>query len=92
MISVTRLNGEVIHLNSEMIEFIEVMPDTVISMMSGKKLLVTESLDVVLNKIISYKKSINGQQQYSRKNHIINKRAQWGDNTWKKLLLLQLLL
>lgn len=58
MITVTRLNGEKITINADMVELIEVTPDTVISMVSGKKILVTESAQTVQDKVIEYKRKI----------------------------------
>ena len=40
MIMLTRLNGESFMVNAELIEFIEITPDTVICMTSGKKFVV----------------------------------------------------
>jgi flagellar protein FlbD len=47
MIEVTRINGEAIIVNALMIEFVEATPDTVISLMTGRKLMVKESLQTV---------------------------------------------
>lgn len=58
MISLTRLNGKIFILNSELIEFIEETPDTVISLTSGKKLIVGESVDEIIGKIVEYKKKV----------------------------------
>jgi len=55
MIYLTRLNGEVLAVNCELIEFIESTPDTVVSMTTGKKLVVTESIDEIIDRIIKYK-------------------------------------
>ena len=59
MIKLTRLNREPFLVNCELIEFVEETPDTVISMMSGRKLVVTESLEEVKGLVIEYKKEIN---------------------------------
>ncbi|MBC7764959.1 MAG: flagellar FlbD family protein [Hyphomonadaceae bacterium] len=58
MIMLTRLNGEEFMANADLIEFIEITPDTVITMHSGKKILVSESLETVQNKVIAYKQAI----------------------------------
>jgi len=58
MIMVTRLNGEQLMVNADMIEFIEVTPDTVISTISGKKIIVTESLETVKSRIVEYKQEL----------------------------------
>lgn len=56
MILVTRINGvEQFYINEDKIEFLEATPDTVISLDSGKKLVVMESIDVVIDRIIEYK-------------------------------------
>lgn len=60
MIKVTRLNGQEFIVNGEMIEFLEANPDTVISLNTGKKLVVKENLDTIVEKIIAYKRQING--------------------------------
>ncbi len=52
MIRVTRLNGvEGYWVNDDMIEFIEETPDTIISMISGKKLPVAEKAEEVIRLI-----------------------------------------
>jgi len=58
MIYLTRLNGEKIILNSDLIEFVEETPDTVISLTNGKKLVVKESAEDIRRKVISFKREI----------------------------------
>jgi flagellar protein FlbD len=58
MIKVSRLNGAVYYLNCELIETMESTPDTVITLRDGKKLLVSETLEQIIEKIIEYKKRI----------------------------------
>ncbi|MGB9679882.1 MAG: flagellar FlbD family protein [Thermoanaerobacteraceae bacterium] len=61
MIKVTRLNGEEFVVNAELIEFIEKTPDTVISLTTGKKIVVKESVDDIILKTIEYKrKTLSG--------------------------------
>ena len=55
MIQLTRLNSIPFHLNCDLIETIEEMPDTIITMTTGKKLLVEESAAVILEKIIHFR-------------------------------------
>ena len=55
MIKVKRLNGKEFVINSELIEFVEETPDTVISLTTGKKVVVQESVDEVIKKIIAVK-------------------------------------
>ncbi|MCX7715730.1 MAG: flagellar FlbD family protein [Clostridia bacterium] len=58
MISVTRLNNEEFFVNPDLIEFMEETPNTVISLSTGKKIVVSESAEVVIEKIIAYKRKI----------------------------------
>lgn len=59
MISVTRLNGKHYVINSELIEFIEATPDTVITLITGKKIIVRESIDEIVEKTVKYRKKIS---------------------------------
>lgn len=58
MIEVTGLNDKKFILNAEMIERVEETPDTVITLTSGKKVLVKESRQEVKSLVILYKKEI----------------------------------
>jgi flagellar protein FlbD len=58
MIGLTRLNGCPIVVNAEMIESIEPTPDTVVSLANGKKLVVRESLDEVVGRVIRYRRKV----------------------------------
>ncbi|MBP2072902.1 MAG: flagellar protein FlbD [Thermoanaerobacterium sp.] len=58
MINVTKLNGDEFTVNADMIEFIEETPDTVISLISGKKVVVKERKDEIIEKVIDYKRKI----------------------------------
>jgi len=58
MIEVTRLKGTKIIINAELIEIIEETPDTVITLTSGKKYIVSETKQDVVNLVISYKRKI----------------------------------
>lgn len=58
MIKVTNINGVGYYLNCELIELIETIPDTLISLHDGKKHYVKETPEEIVNKIIEYKKRI----------------------------------
>ncbi len=58
MIEVTRLNETKLLINSDQIEFVEETPDTVISFLSGKKIIVKESRQEIQNLVILYKRKI----------------------------------
>jgi flagellar protein FlbD len=59
MIKLKTLKGNIFYLNAELIEKIEELPDTLITLIGGKKLWVSESADKVVEKVISYKKAIH---------------------------------
>jgi Uncharacterized protein, possibly involved in motility len=58
MITVTRLNGSKLMINALLIELIEETPDTIITLTTGKKFIVTESASEVQLLIQSYIRSI----------------------------------
>jgi len=58
MIEVTKLGGDEIIINAELIESIQATPDTVITLTTDKKILVKDSVDEIVDKVISYKKNI----------------------------------
>lgn len=51
MIYLTRLSGSVFALNSDLIERVDATPDTVVTLVDGKKYVVTESLEDVVDAI-----------------------------------------
>jgi flagellar protein FlbD len=58
MIKLTKINNEEFYLNSDLIEFLESTPDTIISLTTGKKVIVRETANEVVEKIISFKSKI----------------------------------
>ncbi len=55
MIKVTKLNGRELVVNADLIEFVEAVPDTLISLTTGRKIIVLEELDDVIQMAISYR-------------------------------------
>jgi len=45
-------------INAELIQFVESTPDTVITLVNKEKILVKESVDEVIKKVINYRRSI----------------------------------
>ena len=58
MIYLTRLNDSRIVINSDLIEFVEAIPDTIVTLTTGQKLMVRESVDEVVDMVTEYKRSI----------------------------------
>lgn len=61
MIQLTRINHATLVLNSDLIEHIEVTPDTVISLINGQKFMVLESAEEVINKVIEFRRAVSDQ-------------------------------
>lgn len=58
MIVITKLNDKELYINSDLIECIEANPDTTITMTTGRKIIVKESIDYIIDAIKNYKKDI----------------------------------
>ena len=58
MIKLTRINGQDFYVNCDLMEFIETTPDTIISLTTGKKIIVRENAVEVINKVIEFKSKI----------------------------------
>ena len=56
MIDVTRMNDKTLTLNSDLIESVEETPDTVITLTTGKKIIVKESRQEIKNLVKLYRK------------------------------------
>jgi len=55
MIQLTRLNKTVLYVNEDLIETIEETPNTVITFFSGRKLIVKENINTIINLIHEYR-------------------------------------
>jgi flagellar protein FlbD len=58
MIELTRLNKKSIVVNSDLIEFIENAPDTVITLVTGDKVVVTEAVEEIIDRIIDFRRRL----------------------------------
>ena len=58
MIYLTRLNESKIVVNSDLIEFVEALPDTIITLTTGQKIIVKESVEEIVEMIKDYKRYI----------------------------------
>lgn len=55
MIKVTRINDTELVINADLIEFVEATPDTIISLTTGKKVMVKESTDEIIKRVAEFK-------------------------------------
>ncbi len=58
MIELTSLSGKLIHLNCDQIRFIESSPDTIIHFMDGKTLVVKNTQEEVVRKVLQFRQLI----------------------------------
>jgi len=61
MIRLTRLSRASVILNSDLIEHIEETPDTLITLTSGQKLMVMESPEDIISKVIEFRSALAGK-------------------------------
>ena len=58
MIQLTRLNSHPLALNSDLIKYVEQAPDTVITLVSGEKIVVRESAEEVLDRVLQFRRAV----------------------------------
>lgn len=58
MIAVHRLRGEPMFLNADLIESIEATPDTVLTLVDGRRIVVSDSPEEVADRIIEFRASV----------------------------------
>jgi flagellar protein FlbD len=68
MIVLTKINNAQIAVNSDLIQYIEETPDTVITMSNSEKVVVQEPMRAIIIKIVHYRRLINGlaEVEYER--------------------------
>lgn len=57
MIKLTHLGGEVFVLNADLIQYVEARPDTFVTLTTGERLVVMESMDEVLRRAVVYQQA-----------------------------------
>ncbi|WP_321475662.1 flagellar FlbD family protein [uncultured Paludibaculum sp.] len=58
MVRLTRINQARFYLNSDLIEFIDTTPDTLITTVNGTKILVAEDPEEVVRRVVEFRRSI----------------------------------
>ncbi|MFW6386418.1 MAG: flagellar FlbD family protein [Bacillota bacterium] len=58
MIKLKKMNGEEIVVNIDLVETVQATPDTVISLSTGKKILVDNDVEDIIDKVLEYKRKI----------------------------------
>ena len=58
MIRLTRLSHVPVVLNSDLIEYIDTTPDTVITLTTGQKLMVLEAAEEIIERVVEFRRAI----------------------------------
>lgn len=58
MIALTRLNHVPVVINSDLIEHIEVTPDTVVALTTGQKILVLETAEEIVERVVQFRRRV----------------------------------
>ena len=58
MIRLTRLNSQPFTVNSDLIKFVDSNPDTVITLLNGEKILVHETPDEILARVVGFRRDV----------------------------------
>jgi flagellar protein FlbD len=58
VIQLTRLNNKPLFVNSDLIKFVEQSPDTLITLISGEKLVVRETSEEICSSIVAFRRAV----------------------------------
>jgi flagellar protein FlbD len=58
MILLTRLNNQPLIVNSDLIKWVENAPDTVLTLLNGEKIIVRESSEQVIERVIAFRRAV----------------------------------
>ncbi len=56
MINVTRLDNSELVINSDLIEILEAIPETIIHLTTGKKIMVKETVNEIIERVTAFKR------------------------------------
>jgi flagellar protein FlbD len=58
MILLTRLNNKSLTVNSDLIKFVEQSPDTIVTLITGEKIVVRETVDQILALVVEFRRAV----------------------------------
>lgn len=58
MIKLTKLNNQALAVNADLIKFVEQAPDTVLTLISGEKIVVRENAEEVIRRIVEFRRTV----------------------------------
>ena len=59
MIAVTKLNGGEMVINADLIETVEATPDTIVTLTTGKKYMVRETVEEIIARVIAFRRQFS---------------------------------
>lgn len=59
MIKVRRINGKEFVVNDDLILYIEETPDTVLTLTTGQKIVVVDTIDEIIDKVSEFRSKVN---------------------------------
>ncbi len=62
MITVTRLDKRVVVLNADLIKMLEATPDTIVTLLNGDTIVVRDSVEEIVRRVIDYQRQVRGFQ------------------------------
>ena len=62
MITITRLDKRVVDLNADLIKMLEATPDTIITLLNGDTIVVRDSVEEIVRRVIDYQRQVRGFQ------------------------------
>jgi flagellar protein FlbD len=66
MIELTKLNGSKLVINSDLIEFIESSPDSLITLTTGKKIMVQEAIPLIVEAVVHFRRLVRSSEAGAR--------------------------
>lgn len=58
MIQLTRLNNKPLFVNADLIKFVEQSPDTLVTLISGEKLVVLETAEEICDRFVAFRRAV----------------------------------
>jgi len=58
VIEVTRMNGDVVTVNSDRILFVEASPDTILTLSNGEKIKIREDIPLLRDRVLAFKQLV----------------------------------
>lgn len=59
MLKLTRLNNKIVVVNPDHIETADAFPDTTLRLIGGDRIIVRESLDELIEKVVAYRRHVS---------------------------------